>query len=440
MKLNKKTFLAILTPIFFFSLSNLASADTAYLGFTSSTGSVYLGVSVTYSNQGGTAGGGKFKPGDTLYHSIDVSPNQDIRCANGAGHAQQLYIYGYNLLLGKPDNAYLNYQALTGPEFYIQNNSLVTPRGSVEIPTRIPVSNIINSSPYINPYSSDYLDVYNIPNTNIENAYISNGVFIASFRTGRYDEYGYYQDYNVTAKLIDDDPFLHHFYNRYNVDTSYTPSLVTRTSSKKVNTSSIVYGSNTAAGNNIKIPSNAEAGQYVAQFSLRPSYTNFTPPSNSYSGSWNNAQSGGSNPTPPPSSPSSYQCWDGSTVYNLSQCPPTQTKTCPGGEVVPIGTTCPKVLLPDPGFREIDDSDMLYYIKSFLSTTLQKANAAMDQEQMLINALNGGGGGGGSGSSAPTPPASCGTAWWCFINFYEVNLSTPFEVVTVNTTPGVQVK
>lgn len=485
MKFNKKIFLALLTPILFFSITSLASADTAYLGFTNNSKTSSVNIAVTYSTQGGTAGAGKFKPGDTLYHTIDVSPNQDIRCANGAGHAQQLYIYGYKFLIGKPNTGYyLNYQSFSNvPELYLQNNYLVTPEGSITLPSQISANDVTFSRPQI-PYHIYYLEIF--PGS-FEDMYVQNGNLYASFRAEGYDSSsGSYVMYDEIKAVILKNEALLSKYSYKDVALNHTPSLTTKDSGRPVNTNSVAYGSDVAAAQStIKIPTNAESGQYVAQFSLRPSYTNYTPPTNPYTGPWNSSSNSGSNPLPPPSNtppsnpPTQYKtCPDGSYIPSSQPCP-EQTKTCPGGEVVPIGETCPKVLYktcmdgsrvvetgtcyktcPDgssvpetnvcPRVRDLPPKEgdctdptkpcqeMLYYIKSFLSTTLQKANAARDQEQMLMMALNGGGSGGGSG--VPTPPASCGTSWWCNINFSEVTLSSPFEIVTTNTTPGVQVK
>ncbi len=87
----------------------------------------------------------------------------------------------------------------------------------------------------------------------------------------------------------------------------------------------------------------------------QPSYN--YPPAYSYGGSY--GYGGTTYPTTYPTYPTTYptypttptqpqmiQCWNGSYVYNYTQCPAQtqpqpQTQTCPNGQIIPIGQACP---------------------------------------------------------------------------------------------------
>ena len=50
------------------------------------------------------------------------------------------------------------------------------------------------------------------------------------------------------------------------------------------------------------------------------------------------------------------------------------------------------------------------------------------------------GGGGYSGGGTYTTPASCGSSWWCTITLSAITISQPFEVISTNQAPTVQIK
>ncbi|MFO0743901.1 MAG: hypothetical protein U0469_02530 [Candidatus Paceibacterota bacterium] len=52
----------------------------------------------------------------------------------------------------------------------------------------------------------------------------------------------------------------------------------------------------------------------------------------------------------------SYQCWNGTWVYNLSQCP-VQTQTCQNGDVIPMTQSCPKFYCAYNGNWYLSQSD-----------------------------------------------------------------------------------
>ncbi|MEA4910899.1 hypothetical protein SDC9_21737 [bioreactor metagenome] len=472
MKINKNIIFAILTPILFFSAAKIASADVFSVTFTDPTqSSSNASLVVEYRLTGGSLG--KFKPGDTITPYVYVNPKQDIRCANGATHAQTLYMYNYNFEIGRPDtSSFLTLKQLSqAPVFYLDSN-----KNTVYLEGR-QVFNVWNAS------SIDLRDNYgntivDLTITNLSDVYIDSqrnikGTFsYTGYIADRYGSGGstYTSGEAHDVILVDKNTANVPLYvSSYAYAEPYTPTLIdVNTGQRPILSRTYVYGSE-AIPSSVFIPTNADPGQYVAQFKFRPSYTTYTPNRNVINkGSWNlvtdqykSCPSGGrvliteDCPTTPtvPTTPTIKTCPDGSSIPSTQNCPATKTcadgtvvvttatcyKPCPDGSIVPETKVCPKPLPTVPG----DCSDprkpceMLNYLEKFLN--IKKANALIQALEADTIMMNGGGGGGGDSSYVP-PPVTCPTtSWWCKIVFYEVPLSLPLEVLSTNTSPSVLV-
>ena len=470
MKINKKFILSLLLPAMFISITKLASADTFQVTFTDPS---ELSSSVSLTLQYGL-NKNAYEAGESLYPTVYVNPKADIRCANGATHSQTLYMYLYNLEIGKPDkNNYLYLKQMnSSPLFYMDSSG-----------TNLYLNDKVVFNAY-NTYSVNITEPYtgksikNLQINKIESARIdSQGNILGTFDyAGEVSsDYSYssgsqyrtvsgtaYDELLVTASEA---LSIAGSYSKGLEAETYIPKLVTvNTYQRPILTGTHVYG-NATIPSLIAIPQNAEIGEYVAQLKFRPSYTSYTPSTGSVNtGTWNISAPKPSEPTPTEPTPTYKTCPDGSRILSTQTCPSvtyktcldgtripsTQTcyKTCPDGSSIPETQTCPKVL------REIcpngtsvpigSECPMLYMFESknnlvfndvleFLG--IKKASARAIDAEMIM--MNGGGGGGGGSSTYTPPPDTCGTSWWCKISFYEIPLSQSFEIISSNTSPSV---
>lgn len=137
----------------------------------------------------------------------------------------------------------------------------------------------------------------------------------------------------------------------------------------------------------MKIPNNAQAGDYVAQLTINPSWTSTVAPTSPSTGPWNNAQYG----------------------------------------------------LLTPG--NTNNKSLLSTVLGLFGVETASARLQYIQEETLDPTEGGGGGGSGSGgTTTPPPPPPCGTSWWCDIQFYGVPMSEPFTVNSLNTPPSIQIR
>lgn len=492
MKINKNILLAILTPILFFSAAKIASADTHYIVYTAVNPDGKISSSVNVQIEHRLNGGnlGKFKPGDTITPYVYVNPKQDIRCANGQTHEQSLYAYKYNLEIGKPDNSkYLTLKKLTEePDIYLDstNNIVYVKPGQIIFDAYnnilLDASAISSAYPQL-PYNASEIRV---KTNSLENLRVNAGGKLAGeFDVEYYDGYGgTKQTTHVYDGILTTDPRLDSYSNTSYIP-NYTASLYTITTNMRpLLGGTNVYG-NTAFPDSVYIPTNATPGQYVAQFKFRPSYTVFTPPYGVTTGAWNTTAASYktcpdgtrilSTETCPtfvsykicpdgtkilatdtcPATVTYQTCADGSRIPSTQTCPATKTckdgtvvlttetcyKTCPDGQVVPETKVCPKPLPTTPG--DCSDPRFPCEATSFFETlfNINKANALIAALEADVIMMNGGGGGGDYNTSYTPPPTTCDPKlWYCQITFYEVPLSDPFEVISNNVAPAVQVK
>lgn len=469
MKINKKFILSLLLPAMFISITKLASADTFQVTFTDpSESSSSVSLTLQYSLNKNA-----YKAGESLYPTVYVNPKADIRCANGVTHSQTLYMYLYNLEIGKPDKnnyLYLN-QMSSSPLFYMDNSGT-----NLYLNDKV-VFNVYNgySVNITEPYTNESIEDFQI--NKIESARIDyQGNILGTFHyTGQVSDYSYssgsqyrtvsgtaYDELLVTASEA---LSIAGSYSKELEAETYIPKLVTvNTYQRPILTGTHVYG-NATIQSAVAIPQNAEIGEYVAQLKFRPSYTSYTPSTGSVNtGTWNISAPKPSEPTLTEPTPIYKTCPDGSRILSTQTCPSvtyktcldgtripsTQTcyKTCPDGTSVLEIKTCPKVLrevCPDGTSVPFgSECPMLYMFESknnlvfndvleFLG--IKKASAKAIAAEMIM--MNGGGGGGGSSGTYTPPPDTCGTYWWCKISFYEIPLSQSFEIISSNTSPSV---
>lgn len=496
MKINKNLFFSFLMITALFSVVKIASADTYQITFTDpTTASSYVNLTTTYQLNKPS-----YSPGESVTPYTYTNPKSDIRCANGQGHAQTLYMYNYNFEIGKPDlSKTLSVKQMSKePNLFIDKEKTSVYLYGDRIFTTY------------NSYSIQITD-YNTGNTvqdlqvhSIEEAFIDNsgnlvGNVIYSGYVGGSYVYNQYAYGTILVRASDISPAAPEEI-RNSSASIYIPTLLTlNTGQRPILPGTHVYGSETIP-TSITIPTNAEPAKYVAQLKFRPSYVSYTPPYGVTKGTWNTAVveyktcSNGTKVLTTEACPLTKTCWDGSVVLNTATCPTatykncpdgsrvlsnatcpaTKTcldgtivlqtatcyKDCPGGDRVPEGqvclktiTECPDGSLPIRGMCPSSDcSDpkvpckALYMRENknslaFNSTLeflgIKKANARIEALQAETMMVNGGGGGGGGGYTPP--PETCGTSWWCKISFYEVPLSLQFEVKSSNTSPSVLV-
>ncbi len=469
MKINKKFILSLLLPAMFISITKLASADTFQVTFTDPS---ELSSSVSLTLQYGL-NKNAYEAGESLYPTVYVNPKADIRCANGATHSQTLYMYLYNLEIGKPDkNNYLYLKQMnSSPLFYMDSSG-----------TNLYLNDKVVFNAY-NTYSVNITEPYtgksieNLQINKIESARIdSQGNILGTFDyAGEVSDYSYssgsqyrtvsgtaYDELLVTASEA---LSIAGSYSKGLEAETYIPKLVTvNTYQRPILTGTHVYG-NATIPSLIAIPQNAEIGEYVAQLKFRPSYISYTPSTGSVNtGTWNISAPKPSEPTPTeptptyktcpdgsrilstqtcpsvtyktcldgtriPSTQTCYKtCWDGSSIPETQACPRVLRELCPDGTSVPLGSKCPMLYM-----FESKNNLVFNDVLEFLG--IKKASARAIDAEMIM--MNGGGGGGGGSSTYTPPPDTCGTSWWCKISFYEIPLSQSFEIISSNTSPSV---
>lgn len=465
MKINKKFILSLLLPAMFISITKLASADTFQVTFTDPS---ELSSSVSLTLQYGL-NKNAYEAGESLYPTVYVNPKADIRCANGATHSQTLYMYLYNLEIGKPDkNNYLYLKQMnSSPLFYMDSSG-----------TNLYLNDKVVFNAY-NAYSVNITEPYtgksieDLQINKIESARIdSQGNILGTFNyTGQVSDYSYsyrtvsgtaYDELLVTASEA---LSIAGSYSKGLEAETYIPKLVTvNTYQRPILTGTHVYG-NATIPSLIAIPQNAEIGEYVAQLKFRPSYISYTSSTGSVNtGTWNISAPKPSEPTPTeptptyktcpdgsrilstqtcpsvtyktcldgtriPSTQTCYKtCWDGSSIPETQACPRVLRELCPDGTSVPLGSKCPMLYM-----FESKNNLVFNDVLEFLG--IKKASARAIDAEMIM--MNGGGGGGGGSSTYTPPPDTCGTSWWCKISFYEIPLSQSFEIISSNTSPSV---
>lgn len=336
MKINKNIILTLMIPALIFSAVKIASADVDHVIFvsTDSTGKITttVDISVEHRLNGGTYG--KFKGGDTIYPYLYINPKQDIRCANGVTQNQALYLYKYNLEIGKPDNTkYLTLKKLAeSPSIYMDyDNSTVYLKDGARVFSAydgayISRDNIRSSYPSIPVNASEI----RVKSGSLDNLRVETGGKLVGSFTVEYFEYSGTKTSDVYDGILTTDSILNAYANTY-INTFRPTITEVSTGMRPILSGTYVYGMEEFPSS-IYIPTNADPGKYVAQFKFRPSYTAYTPTRNVINkGWWNTA---GTQPAPVVT----YKnCLDGSKVVETGTC----YKNCPDGSRIPEANTCP---------------------------------------------------------------------------------------------------
>lgn len=477
MKINKNIITTILVSVLFFSTSKIASADTFNITYkTSNNNYDFVTTVVDYGLNKRT-----YKQGEVVQPAGNAYAFS-LRCLNAGDVNASLKAVFSNFEIGNPGSSYSTYTKteVSSSTNYISNGSIYI-NGALAAQ----MVDYLDSSHYIETYTSSY-GYLNLPRT----------IDLSSITRAYIDSYGdaYASTYNYAAVWNDDETYIiahvESGYRPYKVatglwqayqsgirtlespNTTRTFTNFTDTRSILMRSGTLVYGSLSLPGS-VTIPSNATPGAYVAQVDFNPGWNGFPSPRKSLTtGAWNTKTCwDGSQVLQSQDCPvqlyncpdgqrlavcTTQRCWDGSIIPTSQNCPtrPAQTKTCQNGTVVninetcyktcsngqtiPESQTCPKLLPPID--QDCSDPDtpckMLYFFEKFFN--IKRASAIIAPQEMEVYEMNGGGGYSGGGTY--TTPASCGSSWWCTITLSAVTISQPFEVISTNQAPTVQIK
>lgn len=486
MKINKNIITTILVSVLFFSTSKIASADTFNITYkTSNNNYDFVTTVVDYGLNKRT-----YKQGEVVQPAGNAYAFS-LRCLNAGDVNASLKAVFSNFEIGNPGSSYSTYTKteLSGPTSYISNESIYI-NGALAAQ----MVDYLDSSHYTETYIPSYgyrdlprtIDISSITRVEIG----SNGDAYASIYNyaekwedmNNYNGSGYsyqmiapaesgYRPYKVATGLLQAYQSGIRTLERNNPTRTFTNFTDTR--SILMRSGTLVYGSLSLPGS-VTIPSNATPGTYVAQVDFNPGWNGFPSPRKSLTtGAWNTKTCwDGSQVLQSQDCPvqlyncpdgqrlavcTTQRCWDGSIIPTSQNCPsqPAQTKTCQNGSVVninetcyktcsngqtiPESQTCPKKLLP-PIDQDCSDPntpcEMLYFFEKFFN--IKRASAIIAPQEMEVYEMNGGGGYSGGGTY--TTPASCGSSWWCTITLSAVTISQPFEVISTNQAPTVQIK
>lgn len=482
MKINKNIITTILVSVLFFSTSKIASADTFNITYKTSDNKDFVTTVVDYGLNKRT-----YKQGEVVRPAGNAYA-VSIRCLNAGDVNASLKAVFSNFEIGNPGSSYSTY---TKTE--VSNNSTnYIFNGSIYINGALATQMVdyLDSSHYTEVYIPSYgyrivertIDISSITRVDIDSngdAYASEYNYAAKYDDSPYQTFipsepsntpykvatGLLQAYQSGIRTLGSSNSIRRFIN------------FTDTRSILMRSGTLVYGSLSLPGS-VTIPSNATPGTYVAQVDFNPGWNGFPNPRKSLTtGAWNTKTCWDGSQVPQSQecpiqlktcpdgaripvgqACTTQRCWDGSVIPTSQNCPsqPAQTKTCQNGSVVninetcyktcsngqtiPESLTCPKLLPPID--QDCSDPDtpckMLYFFERFFNIKRANAIEAAFEQEMLVKEMNGGGSYSGGGTY--TPPASCGSKWWCTITLSAITISQPFEVISTNQAPTVQIK
>lgn len=485
MKINKNIITTILVSVLFFSTSKIASADTFNITYKPSDNKDFVTTVVDYGLNKRT-----YKQGEVVRPAGNAYAFS-IRCLNAGDVNASLKAVFSNFEIGNPGSSYSTYTKteLSGPTSYISGGDIYI-NGNLFTQ----MVDYLDSSHYTEVYIPSYgyqnvqrtIDISSIPRVDIDSngdAYASEYNYAEVWNDDEmYGMYGMgmiapaelgYRPYKVATGLLQ--AYQSGIRTLGNYITIRRFINFTDTRSILMRSGTLVYGSLSLPGS-VTIPSNATPGTYVAQVDFNPGWNGFPNPRKSLTtGAWNTKTCWDGSQVPQSQdcpiqlktcpdgaripigqACTTQRCWDGSVIPTSQNCPtqPAQTKTCQNGSVVninetcyktcsngqtiPESQTCPKLLPPID--QDCSDPDtpckMLYFFEKFFN--IKRASARIAPQEMEVYEMNGGGGYSGGGTY--TPPASCGSSWWCTITLSAVTISQPFEVISTNQAPTVQIK
>lgn len=486
MKINKNIILTTLLPILFFSAVKVASADTYIISYKAANNSDFVTAVVDYGIDKRT-----YKQGEII-HPSRTNYGFSLKCLNAGNVNEAIKTAFSNFEIGNPGTTYTSYTVLEGlTPNYIYAGKIFTKNGSSVVMASLDNS---HSTYSYNTSSGRYesfkrtIDLNSIEAVEINS---SGEAFAVSYKYGPEYTYDPYTGYGDDYPAIDSEPSTIPYKVATGLTAAYQSGVrrinkvpdnrvyrtFTDTRSILMRSGSLVFGTASLPGQ-LTIPTDATPGSYVAQVDFNPGW-GANPPSprkTVTTGAWNTKTCWDGSQVPQSQDCpvqlyncpdgqrlavcTTQRCWDGSIIPTSQNCPvrmqtcwdgsviptsqncPTQYKYCPDGPRVPVDQNCPpprNLQCPyPPGDRRClqYEQDALYFFEKFFN--IKRVNAIIERMEMETIAQNGGGGYSGGGSY--TPPSTCGSNWWCTITLSAVTISVPFEVLSNNQPPAVQVR